>query len=110
MRRVAAKILLAPVSVFPPRFLGPYGAGLATFVKAALALPGDVGREPFGMCHGWLGSHLDCWASTGYLRVGIRTPDGVMVDVYTTHLGHRDEIWRSRHLMVEPTSSLTDLY
>lgn len=86
VRRMAAKILLAPVSFFIQGFSPPYGAGLSTFVKTPLARPGDVGRQPFRICDGWLGSHLDCWASKGYLRVGIRTPDGAVVDVYTTHL------------------------
>jgi endonuclease/exonuclease/phosphatase family metal-dependent hydrolase len=85
-RRLAAKILLAPLSLFLPHFSAPYGAGLSTFVKSALLRPGDVGREPFGVCDGWLGARLDCWASKGYLRVGIRTREGVLVDVYSTHL------------------------
>lgn len=85
-RRLAARILLAPVAVFLPRLSAPYGAGLSTFVKSALVLPADVDREPFGICDGWLGSKFDCWASKGYLRVGIRTCEGAIVNVYSTHL------------------------
>lgn len=85
-RRLAAKILLAPITAILPHFSAPYGAGLSTFVKSELVVPGDVRREPFRVCDGWLGSHLDCWASKGYLRVGIRTREGLIVDVYSTHL------------------------
>jgi endonuclease/exonuclease/phosphatase family metal-dependent hydrolase len=85
-RRLAAKILLAPLAVLLPRFSAPYGAGLSTFVKSALLWPGDIDHQPFGVCDGWLGARFDCWASKGYLRVGIRTPEGVIVDVYGTHL------------------------
>jgi len=84
--RLAAKILLAPLSVFLPHFSAPYSAGLSTFVRSALALSGDVDREPFEVCDGWLGARFDCWASKGYLRVGIGTPEGMVVDVYSTHL------------------------
>lgn len=86
VRRLAAKILLAPASALFHDFSPPYGAGLSAFVKPALMRRGDVARAPYGVCEGWLGSHLDCWASKGYLRVGIRTPEGGVVDIYTTHL------------------------
>jgi hypothetical protein len=101
-RRWAAKILLAPMSVFFRHFSAPYGAGLSTFVKSALALPDDVDRAPFGVCDGWLGAAFDCWASKGYLRVSIRTPEAVLVDVYSTHLdagrGKRSVKTRRRQL------------
>jgi len=84
--RLAAKLLLAPFTVILPRFSAPYGAGLSTFVVPALARPGDVESEPYGVCDGWLGGRFDCWASKGYLRIGIRTPEGPTVDVYSTHL------------------------
>jgi len=84
--RLLAKILVAPVAVLLPRFSPPYGAGLSTFVKSELAVPDDFDREPFGVCDGWLGARFDCWASKGYLRVGIRTPEGLLIDVYSTHL------------------------
>jgi len=100
--RLMAKVLLAPITAVLPDFSAPYGAGLSTFVKPALALPGDIDREPFGVCDGWLGGRFDCWASKGYLRVGIRTPDGAMVDVYGTHLdagrGERSVKTRRRQL------------
>jgi endonuclease/exonuclease/phosphatase family metal-dependent hydrolase len=86
VRRLAAKILLAPMSVFFRPFSAPYGAGLSTFVQPTLALPGNVGRSPYRVCDGWLGAAFDCWASKGYLRVRIRTPEGATVDVYSTHL------------------------
>jgi hypothetical protein len=84
--RLAASILLTPVALLLPHFSPPYGAGLSTFVKAALARPDDADREAFGVCAGWLGARFDCWASKGYLRIGVRTADGTIVDVYNTHL------------------------
>lgn len=85
-RRLAGQILLAPVAVFLRHFSVPYGAGLSTFVKSHLMLPGGVRRAPYNVCDGWFGNAFDCWASKGYLRVRIRAPDGGMVDVYSTHL------------------------
>jgi hypothetical protein len=98
LRRLAAKILLAPLSLFFSRFSVSYGAGLSTFVKSALMLRDDVDRAPFGICDGWLGADFDCWARKGYLRVGIRTPEGVVVDVYSTHLdaGHGKRAAKTR--------------
>jgi hypothetical protein len=104
LRRLAAKILLAPLALVVPHFSVPYGAGLSTFVKSAFALPGGVSRAPFKVCAGWLGAALDCWASKGYLRVPIRTPEGVTVDVYSTHLdagrGKRSIKARQRQLRI----------
>jgi hypothetical protein len=85
-RRVLAKLLVSPVSIFLPHFSPPYGAGISVFVRESLALADDVDREPFGFCHGWFGANGDCWALKGYQRVGIRTPDGAEVDIYNTHL------------------------
>jgi hypothetical protein len=100
--RLAAKILLAPFSVLLPHFSPPYGAGLSSFVKSVLAQPGDVDREPYDVCDGWLGARFDCWASKGYLRVSVRTPEGMLVDVYNTHLdasrGRRSVETRRRQL------------
>lgn len=85
-RRVLAKLLILPISIFLPHFSPPYGAGLSIFVRESLVVADDFDREPFGICRGWLGSDGDCWASKGYQRVGIRTPDGSEVDLYNTHL------------------------
>ncbi len=85
-RRVFAKLLISPVSIFLPHFSPPYGAGISIFVRESLALADDIDREPFGFCHGWFGANGDCWASKGYQRVGIRTPSGAEVDLYNTHL------------------------
>jgi len=85
-RRVFAKLVISPVSIFLPHFSPPYGAGLTIFVRESLAISGDVDREPFGLCRGWFGSTADCWALKGYQRVGIRTLDGSEVDLYNTHL------------------------
>jgi endonuclease/exonuclease/phosphatase family metal-dependent hydrolase len=85
-RRVLAKLLLSPVSIFLPHFSPPYGAGISIFVRESLAIAEDIDREPFGICRGWLGSDGDCWAHKGYQRVGIRTPEGAEIDLYNTHL------------------------
>jgi hypothetical protein len=85
-RRIGAKLLLAPFAIFVPHFSPPYGAGISTFVRTAYAIPDDYDREPYGVCFGWLGHNGDCWASKGYLRIGIQTPEGAVIDVYNTHL------------------------
>jgi hypothetical protein len=86
LRRVFAKLLISPVSIFLPHFSPPYGAGVSIFVRESLAIADDVDREPFGLCRGWFGSTGDCWALKGYQRIGIRTPEGAEIDLYNTHL------------------------
>lgn len=85
-RRVFAKLLISPVSIFLPHFSPPYGAGISIFVRESLAIVEDVDREPYGLCRGWFGATADCWALKGYQRVGIRTPEGAEIDLYNTHL------------------------
>jgi hypothetical protein len=103
-RRVFAKLLISPVSIFLPHFSPPYGAGISIFVRELLAMTDDFDREPFGFCHGWFGASADCWASKGYQRVGIRTPEGAEVDFYNIHLdsgsGKRSVEIRARQLEV----------
>jgi hypothetical protein len=104
LRRLTALIVLAPVAAVLPHFSLPYGAGLSTFVKAPLALPRGIGRAPFRVCDGWMGAAFDCWASKGYLRVRIRTPEDAILDVYSTHLdagrGKRSNKTRRRQLRI----------
>jgi len=102
-RRVAAKVLLAPVVVFLPHFGPPYGAGLSAFVKAPLLVPDDVNREPYHVCNGWFGANGDCWANKGFLRVGLRAAGDARIDVYTTHLeaGSSDESIAVRRAQLE---------
>ena len=85
-RLVAVKLLISPVSIFLPHFSPPYGAGISIFVRESLLIADDFDREPFGLCRGWFGSTGDCWATKGYQRVGIRTPEGAEIDLYNTHL------------------------
>jgi endonuclease/exonuclease/phosphatase family metal-dependent hydrolase len=85
-RRVFAKLVISPVSIFLPHFSPPYGAGISIFVRESFAIADDFVREPYGLCRGWFGGTGDCWASKGYQRVGIRTPSGAEVDLYNTHL------------------------
>jgi endonuclease/exonuclease/phosphatase family metal-dependent hydrolase len=84
-RRVAAKVLIAPVAIFIPYFWPPYGDGITTFVDGRFAL-GESHREPFSECHGWFGANGDCWARKGFLRVRMELPHGGEIDVYNTHL------------------------
>jgi len=85
-RRVAAKLLVLPVAIWLPHFSPPYGAGVSSFVRADLDVPGDVERVAFRRCHGWFGANGDCWARKGFLRVAARLPNGAEIDFYTTHL------------------------
>lgn len=85
-RRVAVKVLLAPVAVFLPHFGPPYGAGISAFVKPRLFVPGEVRREPYGVCNGWFGANGDCWSNKGFVRVGLRAANDARIDVYNTHL------------------------
>jgi hypothetical protein len=84
-RRVLALAFSFPVAVFIPHFSPPYGAGLSTFVRKPFAT-GFSRREAYGVCHGWFGANGDCWSSKGWLLVRVRTPNGIDVDVYNTHL------------------------
>lgn len=85
-RKVLAKLVISPVSIFLPHFSPPYGAGLSIFVREPLAIAGDADREAYDLCRGWFGSTGDCWARKGYQRVGIRTQEGAEIDLYNTHL------------------------
>jgi len=102
-RRVLAKLLISPISIFLPHFSPPYGAGISIFVRESLALTDDVDREPFDFCHGWFGANGDCWARKGYQRVGIRTADGLEIDLYNTHLeaGPTERSIRTRRQQLE---------
>jgi hypothetical protein len=102
-RRVLAKLLISPVSIFIPHFSPPYGAGISIFVRESFAIADDVDREPFGLCRGWFGATADCWALKGYQRVGIRTSTGAEVDLYNTHLesGSSDHAARIREQQLE---------
>lgn len=86
-RRLVPKILLTPFALLIPHFWPPYGSGLTLFAEERLISdPEDVERVAYGVCSGWFNTPADCWASKGFLRVGIRMPNGAEVDVYTTHL------------------------
>lgn len=85
-RRVAVKVLLAPVAIFIPHFSPPYGAGVSTFVRENLVVADDVTRRSYGACVGWFGANGDCWANKGFLRVEVRTSGGAEIDFYNTHL------------------------
>ena len=85
-RRLAVKVLLAPFGLVIPHFWPPYGSGLSTFIRADLAIAGDVEKSAYGICDGWFGNRADCWANKGWLRTGVRTPGGLEIDFYDTHL------------------------
>jgi endonuclease/exonuclease/phosphatase family metal-dependent hydrolase len=102
-RRVGAKLLLAPFAIFVPHFSPPYGAGISTFVRRSYAISDDYERVAFGVCFGWFGHNGDCWARKGYMRVAMRTPEGVVIDVYNTHLeaGPSPQSIETRRLQLE---------
>jgi hypothetical protein len=102
-RRVGAKLLLAPFAIFIPHFSPPYGAGISTFVRTAYAIADDYDREASGVCFGWFGHNGDCWARKGYLRVGMQTQEGAVIDVYNTHLeaGPSPQSIETRRLQLE---------
>lgn len=85
-RRIVPKALLAPFALLIPHFWPPYGAGLSVFARTDLLIPDDVDRVPYGVCNAWLSGTADCWASKGFVRVGIRTRNGAEIDIYNTHL------------------------
>ena len=84
-RLVAVKVLTFPFAIFIPHFSPPYGAGLSIYAEKTYE-PGEVVREAYDDCHGWVGANGDCWARKGFLRVRLRLPAGGVVDVYNTHL------------------------
>jgi hypothetical protein len=86
LRRVGAKLLLAPIAIWLPHFSPPYGSGVSIFAREPLLVPDDFDRQPYGFCYGWFGANGDCWALKGYLRVAVRTPEGAEIDFYSTHL------------------------
>jgi hypothetical protein len=67
-------------------FRAPYGSGLTTASPYYKAAEGEVTREGFQDCEGWLKRKNDCWATKGLLRVPVRLPNGAEFDVYNTHL------------------------
>ena len=85
-RRVAVKIVLFPFQLLLPHFSPPYGAGITAFVDNEFSVDPDVTRKSYDQCYGWFGANGDCWARKGFLRVRVRTPEGVEIDVYNTHL------------------------
>jgi len=85
-RRVSVKIMLFPFQLLIPHFSPPYGAGITALVTSDLVTDSDVTREHYDECHGWFGANGDCWARKGLLRVRIRTPEGMEIDIYNTHL------------------------
>jgi endonuclease/exonuclease/phosphatase family metal-dependent hydrolase len=86
-RRLVPKVLLTPLALLIPHFWPPYGSGLSSFADDRLiADRDDVDRVAYGICSGWFDAPADCWAAKGFLRIGLRMPNGAEVDVYTTHL------------------------
>jgi len=84
-RRILAKLVLMPITMWIPHFSPPYGAGISTAVRRSDAVI-ETRKAHYSACHGWFGANGDCWAAKGYLAVRLRTPDGAEVDVYNTHL------------------------
>ena len=58
---------------------------------------------PSASASSWIGQNGDCWARKGYLRVGMQTPEGAVIDVYNTHLeaGPEPQSIETRRLQLE---------
>lgn len=61
------------------------GSGLTTLVRSRAWLV-QIGKEPYGVCAGWLGGANDCFATKGFLYVRLRFSGGRVLDIYQTHL------------------------
>jgi len=85
LRRILAKIVATPFTMWVPHFSPPYGSGVSTAVQQDLAVV-ESSTAYYENCHAWFGGRADCWATKGYLRVRLQLPGGGELDVYNTHL------------------------
>lgn len=85
IRRILAKLVAMPITMWIPRFSPPYGAGVSTAIHRSNTIL-ESRKGHYHDCHGWFGANGDCWAAKGYLAVRFRTPGGAEIDVYNTHL------------------------
>ncbi len=65
---------------------GSCGSGLTVLADLPPGRVAATDRVAFTHCHGWLGSGHDCWASKGFVRVRLRWPSAMAVDLYDVHL------------------------
>jgi hypothetical protein len=85
VRRILAKLIALPITIWIPRFSPPYGAGISTAIHRSNTIV-ESHKAHYHDCNGWFGANGDCWAAKGYLAVRFRTPGGAEIDVYNTHL------------------------
>jgi len=88
-RRILAKLIAVPFTMWIPHFSPPYGSGVSTAVHCHYQVV-ETNNGLYTACDGWFSSNGDCWASKGYLRVRLRTPGGHEIDFYNTHLESGD--------------------
>jgi hypothetical protein len=111
VRRIFAKLIAMPITMWIPRFSPPYGAGVSTAVHGRNEIL-DSRKDHYHDCYGWFGANGDCWAAKGYLVVRFRTPGGAEIDVYNTHLeaGGTEESGRARRNQLDELATAIETY
>lgn len=111
VRRILAKLIAIPITMWIPRFSPPYGAGISTAIHRRNAVL-ESRKDHYHDCHGWFGANGDCWAAKGYLMVRFRTPGGSEIDVYNTHLeaGSTEASGRARRNQLDELATAIETY
>ncbi len=65
---------------------GSCGSGLTLLADLPPSRVAATDRVAFAHCHGWLGNGHDCWTSKGFVRLRLRLPRGMAVDLYDVHM------------------------
>jgi endonuclease/exonuclease/phosphatase family metal-dependent hydrolase len=91
--------LLAPI------VCGRCGSGLSTLIDLGETALLAEHREAYRDYSGWFNARNDAWVTKGLLALRVRLPDGVVIDVYNSHLDAgkkpkrvRDQRTRDRQL------------
>lgn len=111
VRRILAKLVVMPITMWIPRFSPPYGAGISTSIHESSTVL-ESRKDHYHDCHGWFGANGDCWAAKGYLAVRFRTPGGAEIDVYNTHLeaGHTEASGRARRNQLDELARAVEAF
>jgi endonuclease/exonuclease/phosphatase family metal-dependent hydrolase len=111
VRRILAKLIAMPITMWIPRFSPPYGAGISTAIHHRNVVL-ESRKDHYHDCHGWFGANGDCWAAKGYLMVRFRTPAGAEIDVYNTHLeaGGTEASGRARRNQLDELATAIEKY
>jgi endonuclease/exonuclease/phosphatase (EEP) superfamily protein YafD len=94
--------LLAPI------VCGDCGSGLSTLIDLDQAALVAEHREAYDAYAGWFDSSKDAWVTKGLLAVRLRLPNGVVVDVYNSHLdaGKKHRRTRDHHARASQLAQL----